>query len=85
MDVRPGKIEIEIEELALTGLPAAVDGGELGDALRLELERLVAERPPRLGSLLRCADPLRLETTSTTDPAALGRRVAQALHGGLER
>ena len=83
--MKPGRIEIEIEELVLARLPTAVDGDEFRTALRLELERLVAERPPELGRLLRPADRLRLETTCSTDPATLGRRVARALHGGFER
>jgi hypothetical protein len=85
VDVKPGRIQIEIEELTVAELTSPVDGDELGDALRLELERLVAECPPRLESLLRPADRLCVETRFTADSATLGQRVARALHGGFER
>jgi hypothetical protein len=37
VDVKPGRIQIEIEELTVAELTSPVDGDELGDALRLEL------------------------------------------------
>ena len=83
--MRPGRIEIEIEELVLAGFSTTVDGEALGNALRLELERLVAARPSAVSGLPRLADQADLELKSSTDPATLGRRVARALHGGFDR
>jgi len=84
----PPDLELHIEELVLHGF-APEDRDRLGEALRQELTRLLAERgvPPsftqrreveRLNAGVFAAAP-------GATPQVLGHQVARAIHGGLTR
>jgi hypothetical protein len=85
--MRPN-IELHIEELGLHGF-AAGDRYRIGEAVQRELARLLAEQgvPP---GLARGGEVARLDGGSFLieaggKPEAMGARVAQAVHGGLNR
>ena len=83
--MKPGNIELHIEELVLNGFEAG-DRYRIGAAVEAELARLLAERgvPP---SLAQSGDVAHLDG-GTFDVApgsrgeAIGAQVAQALYGG---
>jgi hypothetical protein len=85
--MRPAHIEVEIEELVLRGFPP-VDGHAIRDALRAELERLLAETEPpgfQEESTTHSLDGGRIELARSATPEAVGKRLALALYGGLTR
>ena len=84
----PPDLELHIEELVLHGF-APEDRDRLGEALRQELTRLLAERgvPP---SFTQRRDVKRLDAGAFAaapgaTPEVLGYQVARAIHGGLTR
>jgi hypothetical protein len=85
--MRPN-IELHIEELVLHGC-ALEDRYRIGEAVHCELLRLLAEQgvPP---GLTRGGEVARLDCGNCPieaggKPEAMGARVAQAVHGGLNR
>ena len=82
----PPGIDLRIEQLVVDGLPAS-HRDRFGNALQVELERLLAERGMApaadldigqlmAGNVLQAA-PIR--------PESFGRQVAEAIHGGIGR
>jgi hypothetical protein len=88
MAMKSGRIEVEIGELVLTGFPPE-QRHRIGDAVRGELERLLAERgsPDSLrggGAAERVdAGPVRLPAGASAGLS--GRRIAGAVYRGLGR
>jgi hypothetical protein len=81
-------IHLHIEQLILVGFPSG-DRHRIGEAVQLELARLLAEEqtPP---ALARSAEIGRLnagsfQTTRTARPEATGAQIARAVFGGLKQ
>ncbi len=81
-------VELHIEELVLHGFPAGARH-TIGDAVRRELARLLAEGgiSPTLTSAGKVprVDGGAFQMAPDATPDAIGARVAQAIHGGLRR
>jgi hypothetical protein len=86
VDMRPSEIELHIDELILEGFDPADQKG-IGEAVRLELTRLMGERglPPALrGPAARdVLAPASLAPAPDASPEAVGAGIAEALHGRL--
>ena len=84
--MRPGNIELHIEELVLHGFDPG-DGRRIGSALEAELTRLLTEQglPPSLarGAEIEHLRGERFEVTPDTAPEEIGGHVARAVYGGL--
>ncbi|WP_058043014.1 hypothetical protein [Streptomyces roseifaciens] len=82
------KVELSIERLVLEGVPGH-RAAALSRALEAELGALLAAAPPGgQAGLAHLADVHLCRATAapvraTADPAALGRRIARAVHGTL--
>lgn len=81
-------VELTIERLVLRGFDEAA-ASAIGDALRDELERLLAEGgiPPALGATGHVAhlDAGRVELDPGAEPHAIGARLARRLYSGWQR
>lgn len=84
MDVTPRRIEVEIDELVLHGLPAA-QRHAIGDAVVRELERLLAVRPVTSDapSHVDRMDGGSIRTGRNADARTTGRHIARAVFGAL--
>jgi len=86
--MRPGNIELYIEELVLRGF-APGERYRIGDAMERELIRIFAEQgtPPSLaqGSEIERLDGGTFEVKPGSRAEAIGVQVAQAVYGGLSR
>jgi hypothetical protein len=84
---RPGRVEVEIRELVLRGLPPA-ERHRIGEALREELASLLSRSwAEGAGPASREAPRLdggRIRLTPGAGPERTGRRIARAVHGALE-
>ena len=84
----PQSFEVHIEELVLHGFSAA-DRLRIGAALEGELARLLADRglPEGLagGAQVEAIDAGSFLRAPLATPVSIGREVAQAVYGGLER
>jgi hypothetical protein len=81
-------ITVNIERLILEGLPIAASQGPLVQAaLEAELGRMLAADGLAASLLAGGARPTlpasAIQVGSGSDPAALGRQIAQALYGGI--
>jgi hypothetical protein len=78
------RVSLRIEELVLHGFPVALRHS-IGNATQLELRRLIRNRGLPLrgaqGDLSRI-DGGSFTATPATKPDAIGRLIAQAIHGG---
>ena len=86
MDMRPD-VEIHIDTLAIDGVSERA-AARAGEAIRRELARLIAAEPLAAGIGPQAIDHLdagALPVPASAPPAALGRAVAGAVHGGLVR
>lgn len=84
----PESVDLHIEEMMLHGFPAA-DRYRIGDAVRQELSRLLAE-PDGTETLVQSgyrsmidAGSIKVEPSMT--PEAIGGIIAQSLHKGFRR
>ena len=78
------RVELRIDDLVLEGLSPA-EAREVGAALERELARLVRERgAPERGGAVEIAAPAEIERWPGEAPAALGARLAGAIHGRLD-
>jgi hypothetical protein len=79
-------VELHIDELVLHGVPPS-ERQRIGEALRVELARLFAERgvPPRLaqGFRLPAIDAGAFDVGAETGAEMIGRRVARHVYAGL--
>ena len=86
--MKPGNIELHIEELILHGFDSG-DRYRIGAAVEAELARLFAEQgvPPSLihGGEVAHLDGGAFEVAPGSGAEAIGDQVAQALYGGLNR
>lgn len=84
MDVTPRRIEVEIDELVLHGLPAA-QRHAIGDAVVRELERLLAGRPVAHAAAAHVdrVDGGTIRTGRNADAGTTGRHIARAVYGTL--
>lgn len=86
--MRPGNIELHIEELVLHGFESG-DRYRIGAAVEAELARLFAEQgvPPSLaqGGEMAHLDGGTFDVAPGSTAEAIGAQVAQALYGGLNR
>lgn len=84
--MRPQRIALHIDELVLHGVPPA-QRHRVGEAMREELSRLVAEQglPPGVAAaaLAPRLDAGAIHVTPGATPESLGARVAQAVYAGL--
>ena len=80
-----GPVEILIDELVLTGFDPR-DRFTIGDALQLELGRLVSEQglPPGLLDRTEPPRPLSFKAGPGRKPADLGLNIARSVYEGLE-
>ena len=81
----PRSIELEIEQLDLTGV-APADRYRIGDALQRELTRLLGEQG--LPSIVNSAEFERVKGATlsldrSAGAAVIGNQIAEAVHGGL--
>jgi len=86
MDMKPGRIELIIDELVLHGV-APSDRHAIGDAVQAHLESLLAASfvaPAHSISVDRFA-PQPVELSSGAKAENIGSGIAQAIHGGLPR
>jgi len=74
----PRAIEIDVDEIVLTGFPE-LDRQLVLDAMRIELARLMVERPPTADRV----DSRPVEIEATRSSAQLGTRLARAIHRRL--
>ena len=87
MDLKPAKIFLHVDELAVSGVPP-VDLADLGSAVQRELTRLLstAELPAGIARSRRIASldagPVQAGSGSGD---ALGAQVARAVHSSLRR
>ena len=85
--MKPGNIELHIEELVLNGF-GPVDRYRIGVAVEVELARLFAEQsvPPSLaqGGDIPRLDGGRFEVGPGSGAEEIGTHVARALYGGLK-
>lgn len=86
MNPRSVDLDLNIEELVLTGFPGQ-DRDRIMQAVRAELERLISEGGvpaafSRGGELDRL-DGERLEVEPGSSPEEIGAQVARSLYGGL--
>lgn len=84
--MKPGAIELKIDELVLHGFQYG-DRFAIGDAIKSELKRLIAERglPPSLikrGDLSHL-DAGGLNVSAGSRPEAIGANVARSIYGGF--
>ncbi len=88
LSATPRAIEVQIDELVLRGF-ARADRFAIGDALALEIRRLLAgagEQPFLQQSIDRpVLDAGRVALAPNTIPAAVGAQVAQAVHASLNQ
>ncbi|QLE75102.1 hypothetical protein FGW37_28970 [Streptomyces rectiverticillatus] len=83
------KVELSIGRLVLEGVVPGHRAAALSRALEAELGALLAAAPPGGQGDLDDLDDLHLRRAATApvrataDPAALGRRIARAVHGAL--
>ena len=84
--MKPGNIELYVEELVLHGLSPA-DRYRIGQAVEHELVRMFAERgaPSSLaqGSEIERLDGGAFEVRQSAKAEAIGVQVARAVYGGL--
>jgi hypothetical protein len=81
----PRSIELEIEQLDLTGVTPA-DGYRIGDAVQRELTRLLGEQG--LPSIVNSAELERVKGATisldrSAGAAVIGNQIAEAVHGSL--
>jgi len=86
--MRPGNIELHIEELVLHGF-APKDRYQIGEAVQCELVRLLSERGV-LPSVVRGGEMGRLDGGSFkvrmgAKAEVIGVQVARAVYGGMKR
>jgi hypothetical protein len=83
MDMKPGRIELNVEELILHGLDPSDQTG-IREAIERELERLfnLSGVPPSVKSSGHTArlDSARVEVPAESRADAIGRRVAQSVY-----
>jgi hypothetical protein len=81
-------VELHIEELVLHGF-APGDRYKIGEAVQLELQRLLAEQsvphPLNAGVELAQIDAGAFYVQPNAKPGATGAQVAQAVYGGIRR
>lgn len=86
--MRPGNIELHIEELMLHGFEAG-DHQNIGEALERELSRLFTEHgaPQSLNrnEKIECLDGGAFEAKRGSKSEAIGAKVAKAVYGGLSK
>jgi hypothetical protein len=86
MDLKPRAISLHIEEIVLHGVSPA-DRERVGDALKIEIARLLTEQglPPALlkGGEMERADGGAIAATDAGRPDVLGAHVARAVVRGL--
>jgi len=86
--MKPGNIELRIEELILHGFDSG-DRHRIGAAVEAELARLFAEQgvPPSLarGGEMAHLDGGSFEVAPSSRAEVIGSQVAQALYGELNR
>ena len=80
------RLEVRIDELVLHGFRPA-DGPRIGEAVRRELERVLAGRaadfPAQAGARIARLDAGSFRVTAGGNGEAIGRQVARAIDGGL--
>ncbi|MGK5729761.1 hypothetical protein [Streptomyces sp. URMC 124] len=76
------KVELSIGRLVLDGVPGH-RAAALRRALETELGALLTAAPPRGQGDLHLRRAATAPVRATADPAALGRRIAHAVHGAL--
>ena len=88
MGMRPKDVELHIEELVLHGFSPA-DGRQIGDAVRTELARQLAENgAPKLlarGGRITRVDAGVFDVSSDSRADTVGIQVAQSVYQGLKR
>ncbi len=88
MGMRPRNVELEIEQLVLHGFPAA-DRRRIGEAVRSELARLLAEHGATKllarGGRIRQLDAGAFDVTPGSSADTVGIQVAQSVYRGLKR
>ena len=85
MDMKPARIRLHIGELIVNGVTVG-DRDALGDAIRIELTRLLtADALPSALTRTRQIPSIDAGAVQVASPRAhaLGTRVAQAVHGSL--
>ncbi len=84
--IRKASVELHIEELVLEGFPH-LDRTQLGDAVRDELARLMAERgvPPGLaqGGTVARLEGGEFQVAPGANARTIGAQIAQAVYRGL--
>ncbi len=88
MDMRPHNVELQIQELVLHGFSPA-DGGQIGDAVRTELARQLAQHGvPKLltrDGRIRQLDAGAVNGALGSRADTVGTQVAQSVYQGLKR
>jgi hypothetical protein len=79
--MRPARIEVEIDELRLTGVPAR-HRHRIADAFQSELGLLLSERglPADSTAMAESSVPLRLNWTGDTTAEQMGRSLAHSIY-----
>jgi hypothetical protein len=78
------RIEIQIDQLVLDGF-APADRLRIANSVKQELARIVAERGIEKPAAVSSKDPGSFRVAPHDHAEGIGRRAAQAIHGGLAR
>ena len=85
--MKPPNIDLHIDRLVLDGF-GPMDRTQLGAAVEAELGRLLAERDPASlggGGYIPHVDGGSFQAVPGAGAEAIGRQIAQAVYGGIQR